>query len=312
MNLNVVITNLEKMFHRLIGEDIELETSLDPLIAPVKADRGQIEQVIVNIVVNARDAMARGGRLSIRTENAVLDESYCRDHPEVLPGQYSMIVIRDNGCGMDEETRRRIFEPFFTTKAVDKGTGLGMSTVYGVVKQSGGDVRVDSEIGRGTTVTIYLPWATECEEDVSASAAPPKPGNEAVLLVEDEAGVRKLVNGILRSKGYRVIEAAGPQQALAKLADPTCAIDLLLTDVVMPGMSGRELADRVLRDRPEMALLYMSGYTEDRMVLHGVRTSETRFLQKPFTPEQLLRRVRDTLDSARANTPPTHVRSAHA
>ena len=311
LNLNGVIADLENMLRRLIGEDIELETRLDPLIAPVKADRGQIEQVIVNVVVNARDAMDRGGRLLIRTENAVLDESYCRDHPEVRPGPYSMIAIRDTGCGMDEETRRRIFEPFFTTKAVDKGTGLGMATVYGVVKQSGGDVRVESEIGRGTTITIYLPRATECEVGVPVSVPPPQAGNEAVLLVEDEAGVRKLVKGVLRSKGYRVIEADGLHQALAKLADPSCAIDLLLTDVVMPGMSGRELADRVLRDRPEMALLYMSGYTEDRMVLNGVETSEIGFLQKPFTPEQLLRRVHDTLDGARANTPPTHVRSAH-
>ena len=300
MNLNGVIANLETMLRRLIGEDVELQTSLDPLLAPIKADRSQIEQVVLNIAVNARDAMARGGRLVIRTTNSLLGESYCREHVGALPGRYATMVIEDSGCGMDDETQRRIFEPFFTTKAVDKGTGLGMATVYGIVKQNGGFVSVDSEIDRGTTISIYLPQAAGSEDEDSTVPQTPAPGSETILLVEDEAGVRQLVNGVLRSKGYRVIVAGSAEEAIAKMAESDSGFDLLLTDVVMPGMSGRELADHVLRERPGTALIYMSGYTEDRVVLHGVRTSETEFLQKPFTPDLLLQRVRDVLDSARA------------
>ncbi len=261
LNLNAIVAETEKMLRRLIGEDVLLETNLDPSLAPIRADRGQLEQVLMNVAVNARDAMERGGRLTIRTSNARVYEPFVREHPGCAAGQYTMISMTDTGCGMGEETRKRIFEPFFTTKGPAKGTGLGMATVYGIVKQSGGYIWIDSEKERGTTVCILFPQA-----DAGATSAgpkfralPPLGGSETVMLVEDEDGVRKLVRGVLQSHGYTVLEASDASHALRIAEETERPIDLLLTDVVMPGMSGRELADRLLRERPQTRLLYVSG-----------------------------------------------------
>ncbi len=298
LNLNAIVAETEKMLRRLIGEDVLLETSLDPSLAPIRADRGQLEQVLMNIAVNARDAMERGGRLTIRTSNALVHEQFVRKHPGSSAGHFSMIVMTDTGCGMGEDTLKRIFEPFFTTKGPAKGTGLGMATVYGIVKQSGGYIWIDSEKEKGTTISILFPQvdAGVASTGTGSRALPPLGGPETVMLVEDEDGVRRLVRGVLQSHGYNVLEATDASDALRIAQETESAIDLLLTDVVMPGMSGRELADRLLRDRPETRLLYMSGYTEDTILLHGVRTSGTAFLCKPFPPDLLLRRVREVLD----------------
>ncbi len=303
LNLNAIVGETQSMLCRLIGEDVRLETNLDPSIAPIRADRGQLEQVLLNVAVNSRDAMERGGRLTITTSNAVLDEKFAREHPGATPGQYTRISITDTGCGMSEETLKRVFEPFFTTKPPTKGTGLGMATVYGIVKQSGGYIWIDSAKGNGTTVSIWLPQvdAEVAPSGVKPLSKTPRGGSETVLLVEDEDGVRKLVRGVLQSHGYTVLEATDADHALRIAEMTTGPIDLLLTDVVMPGLSGRELADRLLQDRPETRLLYVSGYTEDTVLLHGVRMSGTAFLHKPFPPTVLLRRVREVLDGARAS-----------
>jgi PAS domain S-box-containing protein len=297
LEVNAVVANLDKMLRRLIGEDIQLQTELGST-GHIKADPGQLEQVIMNIVVNARDAMPRGGRLTIRTGSAVFDEAFVRQHLGARLGRYASIVVADTGCGMDEITRLRIFEPFFTTKEPSKGTGLGMATVYGIVKQSEGYIWVDSQPGKGTEISIYFPRVQEEKlPDNTAETAPPIPrGSENVLLVEDEDAVRSLVRGLLRSRGYTVLEASNAAEAVRISNDFVGPIHVLLTDVVMPEVSGRELADQLRQLRPEMRLLYMSGYTEDTIVHHGVLTSDVGFLQKPFTPDLLLRKVRETLD----------------
>ncbi|HEX7333551.1 MAG TPA: ATP-binding protein [Pyrinomonadaceae bacterium] len=299
-DLNTVVTDLEKMLRRMIGEDIELRVSPGPDLGNIKADPVQLEQVIMNMVVNARDAMPKGGKLSIETSNVYLDESYARDHVSVVPGDYVMLAISDTGCGMDEETRLRIFEPFFTTKESGKGTGLGLSMVYGIVRQSGGNIWVYSEEGRGTTFKIYFPRVTaEAEEYKRAAQTGNVPkGSETILLVEDAEWVRKLARQVLETAGYRVLEAASAETAI-KVCEKINGdkIDLLLTDVVMPGMSGNDMSKVLLKKQPGMPVLYMSGYTDDAIVQHGVLEPGINFLQKPFSPGALAAKVREVLDA---------------
>jgi two-component system, cell cycle sensor histidine kinase and response regulator CckA len=299
INLNSVVSDLEKMLQRLIGEDIALLTILEPEIGSVKADPGQIEQVIMNLVVNARDAMPHGGKLTVETKKAYLDEGYTSHHLAVIPGHYVMLAVSDTGVGMDDETQKRIFEPFFTTKELGKGTGLGLSTVYGIVKQSGGNIWVYSEVGHGTTFKVYLPIVDEEPQELKRSAEVEKNlrGRETVLLAEDEEIVRKLTQEILETYGYQVLEAANASTALSICEHHKKPIHLLITDVVMPEMSGRELADRLHGLRPEMKVLYMSGYTDNAIVHHGILDPDISFLQKPFTPDALARKVREVLES---------------
>ena len=301
IDLNEVVRETEKMLRRLIGEDIVLRVALGPGLGSVKADPGQVEQVLMNLAVNARDAMPRGGRLTIGTENVHLDEEYAARHVSVAPGRYVMLAVSDTGAGMDEETRARIFEPFFTTKEQGKGTGLGLSTVYGIVKQSGGHIWVYSEAGRGTTFKIYLPRvdAGAREHRPAAESAEGLTGTETILLAEDDELVRNMTCIILSDYGYRVLAAENGAAAISIFESTEEPIHLLLTDVVMPGISGRELADRLTRLRPETKVLYMSGYTEDAIVHHGVLEEGVNFLQKPFTPDALARRVREILGSAK-------------
>jgi len=287
------------MLRRMIGEDIELRVSSETDLGNIKADPVQLEQVIMNLVVNARDAMPRGGKLSIETSNVYLDESYAREHVSVDPGEYVMLAISDTGCGMDEETRQRIFEPFFTTKESGKGTGLGLSMVYGIVKQSGGNIWVYSEEGRGTTFKIYFPRVTaEAEEyrRVGDTFEMPK-GSETILLVEDAALVRTLARQVLETAGYKVLEAASAEAALTICEPNGTRIDLLLTDVVMPGMSGNDMSKILLARQPDMPVLYMSGYTDEAIVQHGVLEAGINFLQKPFSPGALALKVREVLDA---------------
>ncbi len=303
IDLNSVVANMDKLLRRLLGEDIELNTVLDPRLGHVKADPGQIEQVIMNLAVNARDAMPSGGKLTIETVNLDLDSFYAREHVTVAAGPYVMLAVSDTGVGMDTETQSHIFEPFFTTKELGKGTGLGLSTVYGIVKQSGGYIWVYSEMGRGTTFKVYLPRVAE--EVAAAGAAGPEHethrGNETILLVEDEDGVRALIRQVLVRNGYKVLEARHGEEA-ALLADGHKEpIHLLLTDVVLARMSGRELAQRLAPQRPEMQVIFMSGYTDEAIVHHGMLTPGAKFLQKPFTTDTLMHAVRGLLDSAKAN-----------
>jgi two-component system cell cycle sensor histidine kinase/response regulator CckA len=298
LNLNHVVPDVGKMLRRLIGEDIDLMTALDPELGQVNADPGQIEQVLMNLAINARDAMPKGGKLTIQTANVYLDESYVRTHAAAKPGPHVMLAVSDNGHGMDAETQARIFEPFFTTKEKGKGTGLGLSTVYGIVKQSGGDIWVYSEVGRGTTFKIYLPCveeAAEPHEQAAPQASTPQ-GFETVLLVEDDEIVRKLAREILELNGYGVLAAADGGEALSLCERHEGPIHLLLTDVVMPQMSGREVAEQAATLRPAMKVLYMSGYTDDSIIHHGVLDAGVAFLEKPFTPDAMARKVREVLD----------------
>ena len=301
LDLNAVITGMERMLRRVIGEDVELSTALDPELWRARADPGQIEQAILNLVVNARDAMPRGGRLTLETANVELDEKFAGHYATVHPGPHVMLAVSDTGVGMNADLQARLFEPFFTTKEHGKGTGLGLSTTYGIVKQSGGSIWVYSEPGHGTTFKIYLP---RCEEPLEDRAAPPPvresaPGTETVLLVEDEPEVRRLVEKLLRLKGYRVLSAASPAEALAISKRHEAAVELLLTDVIMPGMNGRELSRVLAASRPRMKVLYMSGYTDAAMSQQGILPPGTAFLSKPFTPEALGRKVREVLDADR-------------
>jgi two-component system cell cycle sensor histidine kinase/response regulator CckA len=301
LDLNQVVDNLDKMLRRIIGEDIELVTVLGPELGTVMADPGQIEQVIMNLAVNARDAMPQGGKLTIETANADLDEAYSQRRVEVQPGPYVMLAVSDTGVGLDQESQARIFEPFFTTKELGKGTGLGLSTVYGIIKQSGGHIWVYSEPGDGTTFKIYLPRLEAPGESAEVSQAPGKCewGSETILLVEDEELVRRVTARILARHGYNVLESASGCEALAVSREHPGPIHLMLTDAVMPGMSGQELAEKVKSQRPEMKVLYMSGYTENAIVHHGVLDPEIAFIQKPFKYNTLARKVRAMLDVSR-------------
>jgi len=298
LNLNLVVTGIEKMLRRMIGEDIELVTILDAELGLVKADPGQIDQVIMNLAVNARDAMPQGGKLTIETKNAYLDEEYAQQHVEVQPGPYVMLAMSDTGVGMDEEIKSHLFEPFFTTKEVGKGTGLGLATVYGIIKQSGGHIWVYSEPGQGTTFKIYLPMIEGVVEPAGLPLPPDETlhGAETILLVEDDSLVRELASRVLIRHGYLVLEAYDGEKALRICQEYQKPIHLLVTDVVMPGgMSGRQLAENMTTMHPETRVLYMSGYTDNAIVHHGMLKPGITFLQKPFTPEALARKVREVL-----------------
>jgi PAS domain S-box-containing protein len=298
LNLNEVISGVGNMLRRLIGEDIELLTVMGPDLGYTKADPGQIEQIIVNLVVNSRDAMSRGGRITIETENTELDHAYASSHPDVLPGKYVMLSVSDTGDGLDAETFAHIFEPFFTTKEPGKGTGLGLSTVFGIVKQSGGHISVHSKLGHGATFEVYLPWVDEAappaEVETTVSGLPT--GSETILLVEDDTMVRQFARVSLEEYGYKVLEACDGAAAL-EVSKEVGPINLMLTDVVMPGLGGRKLSQQLAPLRPEMRVLFMSGYTDRATGYHEVSQAESAFLQKPFTPESLARKVREVLDT---------------
>jgi CheY-like chemotaxis protein len=287
------------MLRRLIGEHIELKTRKAADVWTVKADPGQIEQALLNLVLNARDAMPRGGTLAIETANAELDEAFARSHVPTQPGSYVMVSVSDTGIGISDEVRARLFEPFFTTKERGKGTGLGLSTTYGIVKQSGGYLWCDSEIGRGTTFKVFLPRVEERVTEIPERKALPAihPGDETVLLVEDEPEVRSLVQRILKTQGYTVVTAANPDEAVAVAREFKGSIQLMVTDVVMPGMSGLQLADRLLPARPGMRVLFVSGYTDDALGPQGILDPGRAFLQKPFTPSALAQKIREVLDA---------------
>lgn len=299
LDLNAVVADLEKMLRRLIEEDIELATRRGPELGLVKADPGQIEQVILNLAVNARDAMPQGGKLTIETANVYLDNTHARTHPTVVPGPHVMVAVTDTGVGMDADTQKRIFEPFFTTKERGQGSGLGLATVYGIVKQSGGSIWVYSELGRGTTFKVYFPRVDEAVSQEKADGTSPEAllGRETILVAEDEQGVRSLVCATLKAKGYRILEALGPFEALSLMESHAEPIHLLLTDLIMPKMSGRELADSMLKLHPEAKVLFMSGYTDDAVVRHGIMEASASFLQKPFVPSALAQKVRKVLDA---------------
>jgi len=297
LDLNAVLKDLEKMLPRLIGEDVDFRLILAPDLGRIKADPSQIENVIMNLAVNARDAMQYGGTLTIETGNTEIDEEYARFHPFLPPGRYVMITVTDTGVGMDAEVRSHIFEPFFTTKEAGKGTGLGLATVYGVVKQSGGYIWVYSEAGKGASFKILLPCVDESAVEVKLGSdreESPR-GSETILLVEDESSLRKLVSQLLRTWGYTVLEASHGEEAINMARIHPGPIDLLLTDVVMPAMSGRELAKRLVPLRDGIKILYMSGYTDDTILQHGVLDPGTALLQKPFSQETLSRKVHEAL-----------------
>jgi two-component system cell cycle sensor histidine kinase/response regulator CckA len=304
LDLNGVIANMQSMLRRLIGEDVGLSTLLSDNLGRVMADPGQIEQVVMNLVVNARDAIrqkagARDGRIVIETDNVVLDEDYARVHPDAEPGSFTVLAVSDTGTGMDKEVRTHLFEPFFTTKEKGKGVGLGLATVYGIVKQSGGSIGVYSEPGAGTTFRVYLPWVTGQQGDATEHETDQaRQGCETVLLVEDEDVVRKLARRSLERHGYTVLEAHLPSYAMHVAQEHEGPIPLLVSDVIMPEMSGRDLAELLLQVHPEMKVLYISGYTDDAIAQHGVLEPGVAFLEKPFTPAALARKVRQVLDDA--------------
>ncbi len=301
IDLRHALSQLEGMLRRLIGENIELDTRVAADAGHVRADASQLEQVLLNLVVNARDAMPNGGKLTIEVENVTLDEAAAKKATGARAGEYAVLTVTDTGSGMDLATQARIFEPFFTTKALDKGTGLGLSVAFGIVRQSDGHITVESEPGRGSSFRVYLPRVDETAR-ATAPPSPPKAlprGREAVLVVEDEVMLRKIVRTVLLAQGYRVFDAAGGREALALLA-ATGSIDLLVTDVVLPGMSGREIVEAVRKLRPEVAVLFISGYADDALIQEGVRKSEVSFLQKPFSPSVLAHKVREVLDARRA------------
>jgi two-component system cell cycle sensor histidine kinase/response regulator CckA len=306
LDLNSLLTELEKMLRRLIGADIELTTVFQSDLGRVKVDSGQVEQIIINLVVNACDAMPGGGRLTIHTDNTCLSELQVRQHAELPPGPYALLAVTDTGSGMDEATKARVFEPFFTTKEVGKGTGLGLATVFGIIKQSGGFIEVDSVLGSGSTFRIYLPQIREtaCLEEAAHGQVKMPRGVETILLVEDEDRVRELAQMVLEASGYKVLSTRNGGEAMEVGRDYADIIQLLLTDVVMPKMSGRQLTDVLVPSRPSMKVLYMSGYTDDTMVRHGIEDAGMGFLAKPFTPVALAQKVRDVLDGPNGHQRP--------
>ncbi len=298
VSVNEVLAGTEKMLRRLIGEDLILTLNPAPDTGNIRADPGHIEQAIVNLVVNARDAMPNGGKITIETGNVSLDTTYACSHLGVKPGDFVMIAVSDTGQGMDAATRRHIFEPFYTTKPKGKGTGLGLATVYGMVKQSGGDIWVYSEVGRGTTFKLYFPRVADSAATSATRAAelPKAQGTETILVVEDEEAVRDLTVRILRQLGYTILAASGGQEALEIAAAHPDPISLLVTDVVMPGMSGKHLADTLVSARPGLRVLYVSGYTENTIVSQGALAPGVDFLPKPFSREVLATKIRELLD----------------
>ena len=301
LDLCQIVASMEVMLRRLVGEEVELVMTLAPECGKVLVDPGQIEQVVMNLVINARDAMPEGGKLSITAEETILGQEYATQHVGVTAGPHVLIAVTDTGVGMSEATQSRIFEPFFTTKDPGKGTGLGLATVFGIVKQSGGSIEVFSDLDRGTTFNIYLPMADRSALVRSSFPPPPRGevlhGTETILLVEDDEQVRVLARTILARYGYNVLDAQSGGDALLLCEQYSSPIDLLVTDVVMRRMSGRELAERLLKERPQMKILYMSGYTDDAVVRHGVFYSRVAFIQKPITPELLARKVREAIDN---------------
>ncbi len=299
VNLNDTLMGMDKIIRRVIGEDIEIVTVPARSLWATRVDPSQLEQVILNLAVNARDAMPGGGKLTLETGNVVLDAEYCSTRPEVSPGEFAMLAVTDTGTGLSDSAKSHLFEPFFTTKERGKGTGLGLATVYGIVKQANGHIGVYSEPGRGTTFKVYLPRTqarieTQCSPDALDSAVG---GNETILLAEDEPLVRSLTTETLRSLGYSVLEAANGADAIRVSAEHDGEIQLLITDVVMPQMSGKKLAEALAKTRPRMAVLFISGYTENAIVHHGVLDAHVQFLPKPFTHTALARKVRDLLDA---------------
>jgi PAS domain S-box-containing protein len=308
LNLNTLASDMEKMLPRLLGEDIEVSLALAPRLGSVKADQSQIEQVIMNLAVNARDAMPSGGRLKVQTANVELDQSYTRNHPGSKAGSYVLLAMTDTGTGMNAETLAHIFEPFFTTKEPGKGTGLGLATVYGIVKQSNGYIWVDSEPRKGASFQIYLPRHTEQATAEESKLDPPEKlrGSESILLVEDADPLRKLAQRFLEAGGFRVLSAPSGEDALEVAAHYPGTFDLLLTDVVMPGMNGRSLAEQLSRRQPGIKVLYMSGYTDSFIAGHGVLEAGLHILHKPFTEETLVRKVREVLDRGAESSPSTN------
>jgi len=301
IDLNQILAGLERMVHRLLGADIELATLPSSAIGRIQADPGQVEQIVINLVANARDAMPRGGRLAIETADVELDDAYARDHDDVTPGRYVRLTVCDTGMGMEKATQGQSLEPFFTTKDKEEGTGLGLASVFAIVQESGGHVSVCSEPGKGTTIRVYFPRVEGSAETLASLPPNAIPGtrSETILLVEDEEQVLGVARGILRRCGYHVLEARNAGEALLISEKHTQEIHLLLTDVVLPHMSGHELAERIQSQRPDAKILFMSGYTDEAIVQRGVLHSDLGFLQKPITPESLSRKVRDVLGSSR-------------
>jgi CheY-like chemotaxis protein len=299
VDVNTVANEVAPMLRRIIGEDIDLRTILEPDLQQVHADPTQLRQVVMNLIVNARDAMPRGGDLTIETANVVLDAGYAAHHADVTPGPHVMIAVSDTGIGMNAETRARLFEPFYTTKEPGRGTGLGLAMVYGIVKQSGGHIWVYSEVGRGTTFKIYLPAITERSEgpNTVTDAVESFGGGETILLVEDEEDVRRLVLRILSDRGYTILEAAHPGDAIEIATRYVDQIDLLLTDIVMPYMSGPVVAKLLTEARPGLRVLFMSGYTDNAVIHHDTIAADRAYLEKPFSPDDLARAVRRVLDA---------------
>ena len=299
LNLNDVVLDLETMLRRLIGENIDLEVSLSPQLGSLKADQNQIEQVIVNLAVNARDAMPEGGKLTLETTNIDLDETYAKQHKSVTPGPYVLLAVSDTGHGMQRDTLPHIFEPFYTNKEQGKGTGMGLATVYGIVKQSGGDIWVYSEPEKGSIFKIYLPRVEAAPEVEEKRVLPARElrGHETILLVEDEELVRTMLSEALRRYGYQVLEATQGSEAISLLTEYQNAVGLLLTDVVMPEMSGQVLAERLAEINPELKVLFTSGYSDNAIVRHGILRPGVHFIQKPFTIVALLQKIREVLDS---------------
>jgi CheY-like chemotaxis protein len=299
INLNSTVEDMGKLLPRLIGEDVELVTHLQKDLGCIRADAGQMEQVIMNLAVNARDAMPNGGKLVIETRNSELDNSYTENHPFIHPGPYVQLTVSDNGTGMDADTQMHIFEPFFTTKEKGKGTGLGLATVYGIVKQSGGFIWVYSEVGKGSSFKIYLPFV-DCVAEVAALPRPATEvptGTELVLLTEDEQDVREIARQFLESGGYKVIEAKDGAEAIRLAKESENKIDLLVTDMVMPGLSGQDLAARLQKEQPGICVVFMSGYSEHAATEMVNADPSVRLLPKPFNRAAMLRAVRDVLQN---------------